>query len=135
MASGRHKGRQEGEGGCPIVVNHQPRVDQLRIYRITSCIDAVFQTLQSQVFEQDIRRRTSRFINRAPLPLCLPSRLPDVVHATLLPGFSLHFLHNTSNQKLEVGTAWERGYPCFKKHVSLPQSQEKRIKFQISISL
>ena len=35
-----------------------------------------------------------------------PSRLCDVTHVTL-PGLPPLFLHTASNQKLEVGTAWQ----------------------------
>ena len=45
----------------------------------------------------------------APPPSCLPSRLPDVTHVTLSPGLPPPFLHTASDQKLEAGTAWERG--------------------------
>ena len=53
-------GRREG-GRCPIVVIHKLCVDQPRVYHTTSCIDAGFRMLQSQVLGQDITRRTSRF--------------------------------------------------------------------------
>ena len=39
-----------------------------------------------------------------------PSRLPDVTHMTLSPRPSPSVLHTASNQKLEAGTAWERGH-------------------------
>ena len=80
MMSDRHEGRHEvvggggGGGGCPIVVTHEPCVDQPRIHRIMSCIDAIFQILQSQVFGQDITRRTSRFfVRHCPLVATLTS--------------------------------------------------------------
>ena len=63
-------------------VTHKPCIDQPRIYRIMSCNNAVFQTLQCG---QDITRRTSRFFVGhicPPPPSCLPSRLPDVMHVT-----------------------------------------------------
>ena len=69
-----------------------------------SCIDAVFQMLQSQVLGQDIdiTSRISRFFVGHPLP-------PHVYPHMTLPGPPPLFLHTTSDQKLEAGTAWERG--------------------------
>ena len=101
-------GRREG-GRCPIVVIHKLCVDQPRVYHTTSCIDAVFRMLQSQVLGQDITRRTSRFFVGHRPPSRLPSRLPDVTHVTLSPRPSPPFLY-CKRSKLEPGTAWERGY-------------------------
>ena len=100
-------GRREG-GRCLIVVIHKLCVDQPRVYHTTSCIDAVFQMLQSQVLGQDITRRTSRFFVGHRPPSRLPSRLPDVTHVTLSPRPSPPFLY-CKRSKLEPGTAWERG--------------------------
>ena len=104
----RDVGRREG-GRCPIVVIHKLCVDQPRVYHTTSCIDAVFRMLQSQVLGQDITRRTSRFFVGHRPPSRLPSRLPDVTHVTLSPRPSPPFLY-CKRSKLEPGTAWERGY-------------------------
>ena len=68
MTSCRHEGRHEGG---------KPGVDQPRIYRITSCNDAVFRTLQSQVFY----KMNLKILHRTPPPSCLP----DVMHVTLSP--------------------------------------------------
>ena len=108
MTSGRREGRREG-GRCPIVLIHKLCVDQPRVYHTTSCIDAVFRMLQSQVLGQDITRRTSRFFVGHGPPSRLPSRLPDVTHVTLSPRPSPPFLY-CKRSKLEPGTAWERGY-------------------------
>ena len=43
----------------PDEVTHKLCVDQPRVYQTTSCIDAVFRMLQSQVLGQDITGRTS----------------------------------------------------------------------------
>ena len=56
-------------GGRPGESHAQHQVDKLcidqpQIYQITSYIDAIFLTLQSQLFGQDIRRRTPRFFVR-----------------------------------------------------------------------
>ena len=101
-------GRREG-GRCPIVVTHKLCVDQPRVYQTTSCIDAVFRMLQSQVLGQDITGRTSRFFVGHRPPSRLPSRLPDVTHVTLSPRPSPPFLY-CKRSKLEPGMAWERGY-------------------------
>ena len=69
---------------CPIVVTHEPCVDQPRVHRIMSCIDSVFQTLlMLQEGPQDSSSGTA--------PSCLPSRLPDVMHMTLSRVFPLCF--------------------------------------------
>ena len=57
-------------------------VDQPQIYRIMSCIDTVFQMLQSQVFGQDnILQEGSQDPSSGTAPSCLP----DVMHVTLSP--------------------------------------------------
>ena len=62
--------------------------------------------LQSQVLGQDITRRTSRFfVGHRPPHIYLISRT-----RFFLLGLPPPFLHTASNQKLEAGTAWERGY-------------------------
>ena len=93
----------------PDEVTHKLCVDQPRVYQTTSCIDAVFRMLQSQVLGQDITGRTSRFFVGHRPPSRLPSRLPDVTHVTLSPRPSPPFLY-CKRSKLEPGTAWERGY-------------------------
>ena len=101
-----HDIRQMRERRCPIVVTHKLCIDQPQVNQ-TSCIDAVFLTLQSQVLGQDITRRTSRFFVGHHPPSRLPLCLPDITHVTL-PGLPLPFLHTASDQKLEPGMAWER---------------------------
>ena len=102
---------------CMMSCRHEggkPGVDQPRIYRITSCNDAVFRMLQSQVFGQDITRRTSRFFigHRPPhiyphiYPHVYPHIYPHIyphVYLTsctwlFLPGLPSLFLHTASNQ-------------------------------------
>ena len=56
----------------------------------------------------DSRLINAKFVNcndRAPPP----SRLPDVTHLTFSQAFPLRF-YTRSDQKLEAGAAWERGY-------------------------
>ena len=72
-------------------------------------IDTVFRMLQSQVLGQNITRRTLRFFvgHR-------PPHIYSHVYLTsrtwlFLPGLPPPFLHTASDQKLEAGTAWERG--------------------------
>ena len=61
-------------GVCLIIVTHEPCVDHPRIHRIMSCIDAILQILQSQVFGQDITKRTSSFfVGHCPLVSTLTS--------------------------------------------------------------
>ena len=70
------------ERQCPIIVTHKLCVDQPRVYRTTNCIDAVFQTLQSQVLGQDTYyKKDLKILCRTPPPSHLPSHLPDVTHA------------------------------------------------------
>ena len=104
-------GRHEGGGRCPIVVTHKVRVDQPWVYRTMNCIDAVFQTLQSQALGQDITRRTSIFfVWHCPPPSRLPSRLPDVYLTSrmwlFLPGLLLCFC-TLQAIKNWMGTAWD----------------------------
>ena len=108
-------------GWCLLVVTHKPCVDQPWIYQITNCIMTLsfittlkhstfkfIQTLQPQVFGQDITRRTSRFfIGHRPPHVYLTSCM-----GFFLPGLPPPFLHTASDQKLEAGTAWERSYEC-----------------------
>ena len=56
----RQLGRYEGSGANHCIT-HKPFIDQLRIM---SCIEAVFRTLQSQVVEQDITRRTFKILRQ-----------------------------------------------------------------------
>ena len=66
--------------------------------------------LQFQVLGQNITRRTSRFFIRH----CPPCVYPHVYLTSrtwlFLPGLPPPFLHTVCDQKLEAGTAWERGY-------------------------
>ena len=76
-----------------------------------SCIDAVFQTLQSQVLGQNVYyMKKLKILHWAPPPSRLSSWLPEVMHVTFSQAFPPLFLQTASDQKLEVGTAWERGY-------------------------
>ena len=59
VTSGRQ--RVDRWGVVPNCCNYKHCIDQPQVYRTTSCIDAVFPTLQSQVLGQDTTRRTSRF--------------------------------------------------------------------------
>ena len=97
MTSYRHEGRHEGG---------KPGVDQPRFYRITSCNDAVFRMLQSQVFGQDITRWTSRFF--------VGHRPPHVYLSHARDSFSQAFfpLRFCILQAIKTGgrNAWERGY-------------------------
>ena len=57
-----HVWRQVDVAG--VVPNCQLCIDQPQVYQRMSCIDAVFQTLQSRVLGQDITRRTLTFFVR-----------------------------------------------------------------------
>ena len=97
---------------CMMSCRHEggkPGIDQPRIYRITSCNDAVFRTLQSQVFGRDITRRTSRFFVGHHPPHIYPP-----IYSTLMSTW--HHAHDSFSQafpsvfayckqsKLEAGT-------------------------------
>ena len=87
----------------PDRCNSQTCIDQPLVYQTTSCIDTVFRTLQSQVFGQDITRRTLRFFIR-----CCPPHIYPHVYLTsctwlYFPGFPPPFLHTASDQKLDAG--------------------------------
>ena len=79
MTSGGREDRHEGGQWCPIVV-------------------------QSQASSRTRYYEDFKILCRAPPP----SYLPVVTHVTLSPRPSPPpFLHTASDQKLEVGTAWE----------------------------
>ena len=56
-------------------------------------------------------KKDLKILRRAPPPSCLPPHVYLTSRMWLfLPGLPPLFLHTVSDQKLEVGTAWERGY-------------------------
>ena len=81
VTSGRHEGRCEG--AVPDCCSSQSL--HWSVYQTTSCTDASFRMLQSQVLGQDIIRRTLRFFVGHGPPSRLPSHLPDITHVTLSP--------------------------------------------------
>ena len=75
---------------CTQCNSHKPCIDQPWIYKITSCIDTVFRTLQSQVLWQGITRRASKIVRRA----SPPHVYPHVFLTTLSPSpFSSVFVY------------------------------------------
>ena len=81
---------------------------QPRVYQTTSCIDAVFRMLQSQVFGQDITRRTLTFFVGHHLPHIYPHVYLTSCMWLNLPGLSPLLLRTASDQKLEVERPWNK---------------------------
>ena len=63
-----------------------------------------------QVLGQNITGRTSRFFVRHRPPSVYPHVYLTSRTCLFLPGLPPPFLHTVCDQKLEAGTAWERGY-------------------------
>ena len=107
--------KMEGKGlgeivMCMMSCRHEggkPGVDQPRIYRITSCNDAVFRTLVSSFWTRYYKKNL-KILHRTPPPSHLPSHLlsclPDIMHMTLSPRPSLSVFAYCKQSKLEAGT-------------------------------
>ena len=110
-------GRKRVDGRwCLIVVTHKLWIYWPRVFQTTSCIDAIFRTLQSQVLRQDITKRTLRFFfGHRPLSVYLSLRLYHILCTRLnLPGLPTLIYQKLDSGK-DIGTSlwsslWSRTF-------------------------
>ena len=107
-----------GQERGPIVVTHKICIYQCRSYKTTSCIDAVFWTLQSQVLGQHITRRNSRFfISHHPhlstyitLHITMHMTKPPILHLVKLDGGNKA---KTTTHHISMWTLYPNKLTCF----------------------